>query len=61
MEDVGIIINEAMRKTNVQSTARILGDTVVVSDKFISNCLSLFDEAMQHKALKVKHTCHEVA
>ncbi|XP_014060465.2 E3 UFM1-protein ligase 1 [Salmo salar] len=52
MEDVGIIINEAMRKTNVQSTARILGDTVVVSDKFISNCLSLFDEAMQHKALK---------
>uniref|UniRef100_A0A674DA72 E3 UFM1-protein ligase 1 n=1 Tax=Salmo trutta TaxID=8032 RepID=A0A674DA72_SALTR len=52
MEDVGIIINEAMRKTNVQSTARILGDTVVVSEKFISNCLSLFDEAMQHKALK---------
>uniref|UniRef100_A0A8C7FJY8 E3 UFM1-protein ligase 1 n=1 Tax=Oncorhynchus kisutch TaxID=8019 RepID=A0A8C7FJY8_ONCKI len=52
MEDVGIIINEAMRKTNVQSTARILGDTVVVSEKFISNCLSLFDEAMQNKALK---------
>ncbi|XP_024233610.1 E3 UFM1-protein ligase 1 [Oncorhynchus tshawytscha] len=52
MEDVGIIINEAMRKTNVQSTARILGDTVVVSEKFISNCLSLFNEAMQHKALK---------
>uniref|UniRef100_A0A4W5NCE4 E3 UFM1-protein ligase 1 n=1 Tax=Hucho hucho TaxID=62062 RepID=A0A4W5NCE4_9TELE len=52
MEDIGIIINEAMRKTNVQSTARILGDTVVVSEKFISNCLSLFDEAMQHKALK---------
>ncbi|KAK6297301.1 hypothetical protein J4Q44_G00318840 [Coregonus suidteri] len=52
MEDVGIIINEAMRKTNVQSTARILGDTVVVSEKFISNCLSLFDEAMQHKAQK---------
>uniref|UniRef100_A0A3P9AB82 E3 UFM1-protein ligase 1 n=1 Tax=Esox lucius TaxID=8010 RepID=A0A3P9AB82_ESOLU len=52
MEDVGIIINEAMRTTNVQSTARVLGDTVVVSEKFISNCLALFDEAMQHKAQK---------
>ncbi|KAM9420364.1 E3 UFM1-protein ligase 1-like isoform 1-T1 [Salvelinus alpinus] len=52
MEDVGIIINEAMRTTNVQSTARVLGDTVVVSEKFISNCLCLFEETMQHKAQK---------
>uniref|UniRef100_A0A8C7CUX8 E3 UFM1-protein ligase 1 n=1 Tax=Oncorhynchus kisutch TaxID=8019 RepID=A0A8C7CUX8_ONCKI len=52
MEDVGIIINEAMRTTNVLSTARVLGDTLVVSEKFISNCLCLFEETMQHKAQK---------
>ncbi|KAM4633692.1 E3 UFM1-protein ligase 1 [Polymixia lowei] len=52
MEDVGILINQAMRNTSVQSSARVLGDTVVVSEKFISNSLSLFDEAMQRKAQK---------
>uniref|UniRef100_A0A3Q0T887 E3 UFM1-protein ligase 1 n=1 Tax=Amphilophus citrinellus TaxID=61819 RepID=A0A3Q0T887_AMPCI len=51
-EDTGILINQAMRNSNVQSSARILGGTVVVSEKFISNCLSLFDEAMQQKAQK---------
>ncbi|XP_042359746.1 E3 UFM1-protein ligase 1 [Plectropomus leopardus] len=52
IEDVGMLINQAMRNTNVQSSAKVLGDTVVVSEKFISNCLSLFDEAMQQKAQK---------
>ncbi|KAK9531198.1 hypothetical protein VZT92_010640 [Zoarces viviparus] len=52
MEDIGILINQAMRSTNVQSSARVLGETVVVSEKFISNCLSLFDDAMQQKAQK---------
>ncbi|XP_034435335.1 E3 UFM1-protein ligase 1 [Hippoglossus hippoglossus] len=52
MEDVGILINQAMRNTDVQSSARVLGGTVVVSEKFISNCLSLFDDAMQQKAQK---------
>lgn len=51
-EDVGMLINQAMRNTNVLSSARVLGDTVVVSEKFISNCLSVFDEAMQQKAQK---------
>lgn len=51
-EDVGILINQAMRNTNVQSSARVLGGTVVVSEKFISNCLSVFDDAMQQKAQK---------
>lgn len=49
-----MLINQAMRNTNVQSSARVLGDTVVVSEKFISNCLTLFDEAMQQKAQKVE-------
>lgn len=52
MEDIGMLISQAMRNTNVQSSARVLGDTVVVSEKFISNCVSLFDEAMQQKAQK---------
>uniref|UniRef100_UPI0037E82F7C E3 UFM1-protein ligase 1 n=1 Tax=Semicossyphus pulcher TaxID=241346 RepID=UPI0037E82F7C len=51
-EDVGILINQAMRNTNVQTSARVLGGTVVVSEKFIGNCLSVFDEAMQQKAQK---------
>lgn len=51
-EDVGMLINQAMRNTNVQSSARVLGGTVVVSEKFINNCLSLFDESMQQKAQK---------
>ncbi|KAF3702498.1 E3 UFM1-protein ligase 1 [Channa argus] len=52
VEDTGMIINQAIRNTNVQSSARVLGGTVVVSEKFISNCLSLFDEGMQQKAQK---------
>ncbi|XP_070705497.1 E3 UFM1-protein ligase 1 [Pempheris klunzingeri] len=52
VEDIGILINQAMRNTNVQSSARVLGGTVVVSEKFISNCLSVFDEVMQQKAQK---------
>ncbi|XP_041832091.1 E3 UFM1-protein ligase 1-like [Melanotaenia boesemani] len=52
MEDVGMLINQAMRNTNIQSSARMIGGTAVVSEKFISNCLSLFDEAMQQKAQK---------
>ncbi|XP_030638569.1 E3 UFM1-protein ligase 1 [Chanos chanos] len=51
-EDVGILINQVMRTTNVQSSARLLGGTVVISEKFISSCLSLFDETMQKKAEK---------
>ncbi|XP_036405513.1 E3 UFM1-protein ligase 1 [Megalops cyprinoides] len=51
-EDIGILVNQVMRTTNVQSSARLLCGTVVVSEKFISNCISLFDEAMQQRALK---------
>lgn len=51
-EDIGMLISQAMRNSNVQSAARVLGGTVVISEKFISNCLLLFDEAMQQKAQK---------
>ncbi|XP_028295701.1 E3 UFM1-protein ligase 1 [Gouania willdenowi] len=51
-EDIGMLISQAMRNANVQSSARVLGETVVISEKFISNCLSLFTEAMEQKAQK---------
>lgn len=49
-----MLIKQAMRNTNVLSSAQVLGETVVVSEKFLSNCLSLFDDAMQQKAQKVQ-------
>lgn len=51
-EDVGIILNEVVRTMNMQSRARILS-TFIVSEKFISGCLALFDDIMQQKAQKV--------
>lgn len=62
-EDVGILLNEVLRAMNVQSSARLLS-TSVVSEKFISGCLALFDDIMQQKAQKVcelvllLHTTH---
>lgn len=50
-EDVGILLNEVLRAMNVQSSARLLS-TSVVSEKFISGCLALFDDIMQQKAQK---------
>ncbi|XP_047430208.1 E3 UFM1-protein ligase 1 [Mugil cephalus] len=52
MEDIGMVISQAIRNTNIQSACRVLEGTFVVSEKFINNCLSLFDEAMQNKARK---------
>lgn len=49
-----MVISQAMRNMNVHSSARVMSDTFVVSEKFISNCLKLFDEAMQLKAQKVE-------
>ncbi|KAK9956318.1 hypothetical protein ABG768_014060 [Culter alburnus] len=50
-DDVGILLNEVLRAMNVQSSARLLS-TSVVSEKFISGCLTLFDDIMQKKAQK---------
>lgn len=49
-----MVINQALRNTNLHSSVRVMGDSFVVSEKFISNCLRLFDEAMQLKAQKVE-------
>uniref|UniRef100_A0A3P9N0B3 E3 UFM1-protein ligase 1 n=1 Tax=Poecilia reticulata TaxID=8081 RepID=A0A3P9N0B3_POERE len=52
MEDMGMLINQALRNANVQSQASVLGGTVVVSEKFIGICQALFEDAMQQKAQK---------
>ncbi|XP_007542773.1 E3 UFM1-protein ligase 1 [Poecilia formosa] len=52
MEDMGMLINQALRNANVQSQAIVLGGTVVVSEKFIGICQALFEDAMQQKAQK---------
>uniref|UniRef100_A0A673JL77 E3 UFM1-protein ligase 1 n=1 Tax=Sinocyclocheilus rhinocerous TaxID=307959 RepID=A0A673JL77_9TELE len=51
-EDVGILLNEVLRGMHVQSSARLLS-TCVVSEKFITGCIALFDDIMQQKAQKV--------
>uniref|UniRef100_A0A673JUM1 E3 UFM1-protein ligase 1 n=1 Tax=Sinocyclocheilus rhinocerous TaxID=307959 RepID=A0A673JUM1_9TELE len=50
-EDVGILLNEVLRGMHVQSSARLLS-TCVVSEKFITGCIALFDDIMQQKAQK---------
>lgn len=50
-EDAGLLIGQVLRTLGTQSTARILG-SVVVSEKFISSCMELFDDMMQQKAQK---------
>uniref|UniRef100_H3CIG1 E3 UFM1-protein ligase 1 n=1 Tax=Tetraodon nigroviridis TaxID=99883 RepID=H3CIG1_TETNG len=52
VEDVGMVINQALRNMNVHSSVRVMGDTFVVSERFISNCVTMFDEAMHLKAQK---------
>ncbi|XP_014833745.1 PREDICTED: E3 UFM1-protein ligase 1 [Poecilia mexicana] len=52
MEDMGMLINQALRNANVQSQAIVLGGTVVVSEKFIGICQALFEDSMQQKAQK---------
>ncbi|XP_051940382.1 E3 UFM1-protein ligase 1 [Hippocampus zosterae] len=51
-DDMATLINQAMRNTNVHSAARLLGATVVVSEKWIGECLALFDDAIRQKAQK---------
>ncbi|XP_041105506.1 E3 UFM1-protein ligase 1-like isoform X2 [Polyodon spathula] len=52
LEDTGILLNQVMRTSNIQCSARIFSDTIVVSEKFISSCTSLFDPLMREKAEK---------
>ncbi|OCT80451.1 E3 UFM1-protein ligase 1 [Xenopus laevis] len=51
IEDAGILLQEVIRTLN-NSSARVFGDTIVVSEKFISECANVFNNLMHHKAEK---------
>ncbi|XP_076872820.1 E3 UFM1-protein ligase 1 isoform X2 [Brachyhypopomus gauderio] len=50
-EDVVLLLGQAMRGAGADTSATLLS-TVVLSEKFISNCLALFDDIMLQKAQK---------
>ncbi|KAI4897119.1 hypothetical protein NFI96_004698 [Prochilodus magdalenae] len=50
-EDSGLLIGQVLRTLGAQSTTQILG-SAVVSEKFVSDCMGLFDDIMQLKAQK---------
>ncbi|KAM9444507.1 E3 UFM1-protein ligase 1 [Clarias gariepinus] len=49
LDDSATLISHVIHSVRAQSSARVLG-TAVVSEKFISSCLALFDDIMQQKA-----------
>lgn len=56
-EDASILLQQVMKTLNKNSSARIFGDNVIISEKFISECTSIFNDLMQHKAEKeMKHS-----
>ncbi|KAM3931952.1 E3 UFM1-protein ligase 1 isoform 1-T1 [Leptodactylus fuscus] len=51
VEDSSILLQQVMRALN-KNSAQIFGDNIVVSEKFINECSSIFNDLMQHKAEK---------
>uniref|UniRef100_UPI00398EE0A2 E3 UFM1-protein ligase 1 isoform X2 n=1 Tax=Pristiophorus japonicus TaxID=55135 RepID=UPI00398EE0A2 len=58
VEDASIMLQQTMRTMHKQSASRIFGDTIVVSEQFISSCAALFEQMMQHKAEKEVQNNH---
>ncbi|XP_074043293.1 E3 UFM1-protein ligase 1 [Macrotis lagotis] len=52
VEDAGMLLQQVMRTFSKQPSAVVFNDTVVVSEKFINNCIELFSELMHQKAEK---------
>ncbi|KAM7061924.1 E3 UFM1-protein ligase 1 isoform 1-T1 [Acridotheres tristis] len=52
VEDVGILLQQVMRSLNKSSSSLVFGDTIAVSEKFLSSCAELFSDLMQQKAEK---------
>lgn len=51
-EDAAMLLQQVMRPFSKQASALVFSDTVVVSEKFISNCTELFSQRMHQKAEK---------
>ncbi|XP_069743202.1 E3 UFM1-protein ligase 1 isoform X2 [Narcine bancroftii] len=58
VEDASILLQQLMRTMNKQSASRIFGDTIVVSEQFISSCAAPFEQMMQHQAEKEMQNNH---
>ncbi|XP_048948337.1 E3 UFM1-protein ligase 1 isoform X3 [Canis lupus baileyi] len=52
VKDAGMLLQQVMRAFSKQASAVVFSDTVVVSEKFINNCIELFSELMHQKAEK---------
>ncbi|XP_068933310.1 E3 UFM1-protein ligase 1 isoform X2 [Petaurus breviceps papuanus] len=52
VEDAGMLLQQVMRTFNKQPSAVVFNDTIVVSEKFISDCTELFSDLMHQKAEK---------
>ncbi|XP_049627306.1 E3 UFM1-protein ligase 1 [Suncus etruscus] len=52
VEDASILLQQVMRSFNKQASAVVFKDTMVVSEKFINDCMELFNELMHQKAEK---------
>lgn len=51
-EDAAMLLQQVMRPFSKQASALVFSDTVVVSEKFISDCTELFSQRMHQKAEK---------
>uniref|UniRef100_F1RY04 E3 UFM1-protein ligase 1 n=1 Tax=Sus scrofa TaxID=9823 RepID=F1RY04_PIG len=52
VEDAAILLQHLLRALSKQTSAVVFSDTVVVSEKFINDCVELFSEPMHQKAEK---------
>ncbi|XP_006881266.1 PREDICTED: E3 UFM1-protein ligase 1 [Elephantulus edwardii] len=52
VEDAAMLLQQVMRAFSKQASAVVFSDTVVVSEKFINDCIELFSELMHQKAEK---------
>ncbi|XP_048350100.1 E3 UFM1-protein ligase 1 [Sphaerodactylus townsendi] len=52
VEDASMLLQQVMRSFTKQPSTLVFGDTIVVSEKFISNCAALFNDLMHQKAEK---------
>ncbi|TUK59359.1 E3 UFM1-protein ligase 1 [Bagarius yarrelli] len=57
VDDSATLISHVIHSARLQSSARVIS-SAVVSEKFISSCLALFDDIMQQKAQAVHLVKH---
>ncbi|XP_031311915.2 E3 UFM1-protein ligase 1 [Camelus dromedarius] len=56
VEDAAILLQHVMRSLSKQASAVVFSDTIVVSEKYLNDCMELFSELMHQKAEKEMKT-----